>query len=260
MVSDILPLFKSHYSIGRSILTLEKNDSPTENGPDSIVDLALENDFKQVTVVDDSMSGFLEAYMNLKEAKIDFRFGLRLGVANDYEDKTEASLQKTSKVVIFVKNTKGYEKLIKIYSFAAKDGFYYKPRIDYKTLEKLWSEPHLKLCIPFYDSFIFNNSLGYGCCVPEISFTEPTFFVESNGLPFDSLVRGRVIEYAKEKHEVQEVKSIYYNLKEDFINYLTFRCINNRSTLNKPRLDHMSSDLFSLESWKERKIILEQQQ
>jgi DNA polymerase III alpha subunit len=45
-----------------------------------------------------------------------------------------------------------------------------------------------------------------------------------------------------------ETKSIYYKNKKDFKVYLTFRCINNRSTLNKPELQHMTSNRFSFES------------
>ena len=76
--------------------------------------------------------------------------------------------------------------------------------------------------------------------------------VESNGLPFDDMLENRVLEYAeRNSNEVMKSKSIYYKKKEDFKAYLTFRCINNRSSLDKPEIEHMCSDEFSLESWKE---------
>ena len=40
--------------------------------------------------------------------------------------------------------------------------------------------------------------------------------------------------------------------KKDFKAYLTFRCINKRSTLDKPELEHMTSNEFCMESWKEK--------
>jgi len=43
--------------------------------------------------------------------------------------------------------------------------------------------------------------------------------------------------------------------REDFKAYLTFRCINNRTTLNKPNLEHMCSTEFSFESWKEAESV-----
>jgi hypothetical protein len=53
-------------------------------------------------------------------------------------------------------------------------------------------------------------------------------------------------------HLTQETKSIYYKNRDDFLAYLTFRCINNRSSLEKPNIDHMCSDEFCFESWMEK--------
>ena len=79
------------------------------------------------------------------------------------------------------------------------------------------------------------------------------FLLEDNDVPFDSLIRDRVSNYVEASgHSTQEIKSIYYKNKDDFLAYLTFRCINNRSTLERPNIDHMCSDLFSFEDWKEK--------
>ena len=43
-------------------------------------------------------------------------------------------------------------------------------------------------------------------------------------------------------------KSIYYKLKKDFLAYMTFKCINNRTTLEKPNMDHLSSNEFCWEA------------
>jgi DNA polymerase III alpha subunit len=93
--------------------------------------------------------------------------------------------------------------------------------------------------------------MTYSICCPELSFTKQIFALEDNNLPFDQIVKEKVEKYCSNKFETINVKSIYYNLKEDFKAYLTFRCINNRTTLNKPNLEHMSSDEFSFESWKQ---------
>ena len=66
----VIPLFKSHYSIGRSILTLEKPEDMIQNGPDSIIQIAKEHKLDQVFLIEDSMSGFLQAYKNLQEENI----------------------------------------------------------------------------------------------------------------------------------------------------------------------------------------------
>ena len=81
-----------------------------------------------------------------------------------------------------------------------------------------------------------------------------TFFIENNDLPFDSLIRKKVENYILENNlDFCKAKSIYYNKRKDFKTYLTFRCINNRSTLDRPELEHMSSNEFSFESFLENK-------
>jgi DNA polymerase-3 subunit alpha len=249
---EVLPVFKSHFSIGRSILTLE-DEEISENDPDSIIDIAKKNNIKDLFLIEDNMSSFLQAYTNTKKNNINLRYGLRLSINDNIEDKTEESRSKTSKVVILFKTNEGYTRLIKIFTEAAKNGFYYEPRIDYKTLEKMWSDNDLMLCIPFYDSFIFNNTLKNFICVPNFNFTKPVMLLENNCLPFNFIIKEKVIKYAEaNKLEVLNVKSVYYKTKKDFKSYLTFRCINNRTTLNKPELNHMSSDEFSFEAWKEQ--------
>ena len=57
----MIPLFKSHYSLGRSILTLEDKDEK-DDYPDSIIQICKENKMKELYLVEDNMSSFLEAY------------------------------------------------------------------------------------------------------------------------------------------------------------------------------------------------------
>ena len=244
---DLVPLFKSHYSLGRSILTLEDKELE-DDYPDSIIQICKEYNIKNLFLVEDNMSSFLEAYFNSKSNNIKLHYGLRITITDSILDKSEASLLKNSKIILFIKNKNGYEKLTNLYSIAAKEGFYYGPRLDYKTLEENWSDD-LILCIPFYDSFIYNNTLKNFICIPQFNFTKQIMFLEQNDLPFDDIIKNKVLNYAKDNNfNVLNVKSIYYKKNNDFKKYLTFRCINNRNILNKPEIEHMSSNEFSFES------------
>ena len=249
---NVLPLFKTQYSVGRSILTLAapaKDGKLDENYPVSVFDVAVKHNLEQVTVVDDSVSGFLEAHQNAKKAKLKLVFGVKLRCMENIETKSDASLKTISKVIVFIKNTQGYKDLIKITSCAAKKGFYYKPNIDFAHLKALWTE-NLSLAIPFYDSFLFRNTLEGYLCVPNFSFTQPAFFIENSGLPFDKLLQEKVRAYAKSiKASVIPTRSIYYYQRADFLAYLTFRCIHARTELSKPELEHMSSDWFCFSEW-----------
>jgi len=243
----MIPLFKSHYSLGRSILTLEDKDEK-DDYPDSIIQICKENKMKEVYLVEDNMSSFLEAYSNCRKNNIKLNYGLRISVTESMSDKSEESKAKSSKIILFFKNKKGYQRLTKLYSIAAKEGFYYEPRLDYETISKNWTDD-LILCIPFYDSFIFNNTLKNSLCIPQFDFTKPIFFIEDNDLPFDSLVKQKALSFAENNNlKIYKTQSVFYKERKDFKAYLTFRCINNRSVLNKPNLDHMSSNEFCFES------------
>ena len=251
----IIPLFKSHYSLGKSILTLENELQVSNESPTSCLALCKEAKLEHLTLVEDGMSGFLQAYQNTKEHGLKLIFGLRMTLCDDSSQKDEDSRKTNNKIIIFIKNVEGYKSLIKIYSFAAREGFYYHPRIDHETLHRLWDNENLLLAVPFYDSFIYRNLLENALCVPEWwSFTTPTFFKENNNLPFDNLISESIDKILEERgcsQNSEQTKSIFYNNKKDFKAYLTFRCISNRTTLDKPNLDHMTSNEFSFESWKE---------
>lgn len=255
-----LPLFKSHYSLGKSILTLEKpwDKKSTKERPkysNSIFDLLIDNGLDTLTLVEDTVSGLLQASKFTKENKIKLVFGLRLRLTEDCLNQDEASLNKRAKYIIFAKNSKAYESILKISSFASNKGFYYTPTIDFKTLRQMWNKD-LILSVPFYDSFLYMNTFCSHKHVPAMDFCEPTFFTEENDLPFDDLLKNKVEEYCKaNKYQTLATQSIFYKSQEDFIAYLAFRCIHNRgtsqkSTLDKPELQHMGSDQFNFDKWK----------
>lgn len=247
----VIPLFKSHFSIGKSILTLEeKNDE--ENEPDSIIQIAKDNKLKKVFLVEDCFSGFLQAYKNLKHNNIDLIFGIKFVFCENINTKSEEELKKQHKIIIFANGNEGYKTLIKLWTKASTEGFYYTPRLDMQTLKDNFNQ-NIRLAIPFYDNFIFNNCLRGYQCVPFVENYKPIVFLENNNLIFDSLLKSKMMQFAESnKLDIIQTKSIYYKNRKDFKSYLTFRCINSRTILNKPEMEHMSSNEFCIESWKEQ--------
>lgn len=250
---NILPLFKSHYSLGRSILTLEepfdKQKKPVKN---SIFNILVSNKLNTLVLVEDNISGLLQASQNAKDNNIKLIFGVRFNFTEDCLKQDEASLKKRAKYIIFAKNAAGYKALIKIWSYAAKEGFYYTPCLDFAILKKLWTDD-LMFAIPFYDSFLYMNVFCSHQHVPNLNFGKPIFFVENNNLPFDDILKTKVFRYCEtNKFEMVPAQSIFYKSPEDFIAYVTFRCIHNRgsnhkSTLDKPELNHMGSNEFNFD-------------
>jgi DNA polymerase III alpha subunit len=250
----MLPLFKSHYSIGKSILTLNSPDKYVKGGADSVFKLAQENNFKKIILVEDSFNGFLQAKKNSEALDLQLVFGLRFLIAENIDEKLTRDNNNKHRIILFAKNDQGIKSLYKIYNRAFAKGF---GHLNYKFLKEEWSA-NLKLAVPFYDSFLFANLVSFSNCVPDFSFCKPTFFIENNNLPFDFLVKPMVKDYCKEnKFPIETVKSIYYNKKTDAKAFQTYKCLCSRgfgrqSTLEEPNLDHFGSNEFCFESWKKQ--------
>lgn len=250
----MIPLFKSHHSIGKSILTLTDPDNVEDGGPDSIVDLCLKHGLTNPFLVEDSMGGFLEAALNFQKQDIDYRFGLRMDCVGSVYGNDDDRKDSLHKIVIFIKNRQGYNDLLRIHNREdGRDTFLGKPYTDCGVLRELWTE-NLLLGIPFYDSYLFNNNFTFGNCVPEFDFTKPIYFIENNGLPFDENL-GDIIRGVSDNWV--NAKTILYNKREDFVAWQTYKCVTSpfrgrARTLERPELPHCCSDEFCLESYLEK--------
>jgi len=246
----MIPVFKSTFSVGKSILTLD--DSEESEGPDSIMAICKEHDIKTLVLVEDRMTGFIKAHNACKDNDIHLIFGLRITCCNDVSDESTTS---NHKVIIFSKGDEGCRMLNRISSHSEVNC---NGRIDFNYLNSVWKETDLDLIIPFYDSFIFNNHMNLANCVPDFSKIKPLFFVENNNLPFDSIVKKYVDKFANEGETLskQLVKSIYYKDKKDYAALQTYKILCNRSfgkvaSLSSPNLNHFGSEDFSFESYLE---------
>ncbi len=245
----MIALFKSHYSIGKSILTLSHPDKVSTDGSESVFNISKSN---QICLVEDSLIGFLQAQKTCEDLGKQLIFGLR--ILCSHEDEVEPNSPCLHKVIVFAKNGAGCKNLNQIYShaFCNNNGI-----INFSSLKKFWSNDDLYLAIPFYDSFIYMNSMHFCSCVPDFSFCDPHFFIEDNYLPFDNQIQNKVKEYcANFNYEFSLAKSIYYNKREDFEAYQTYKCICERKagkqrTLAVPNFDHLASPEFCYESYLE---------
>lgn len=253
----MIPLFKSHYSLGKSILTLKPPRGNDPEGADSIFDILKENDLSRLVLVEDTMVGFLEAYNNCKQLGIKLVFGLRLEVCNEATAYEKGDC--LHKIITFARTPKGIHLLTKLYSIAFTK---YNGKIDLDCLRDIFTPEDLRIYIPFYDSFLHSNLTSYRKpCVANFSSLDPIFFIENNLLPFDNIIKDAVIHYCEEhKLKTLNAKSIFYKQRKDFEAYQTYKCICNRSysgrqaSLTKPNLDHCASPEFCFESYASHKI------
>mgnify|MGYP001610332217 FL=1 len=148
-----------------------------------------------------------------------------------------------------MKHSDAYKDLLKIYSKSHTENFYYYGRCSWNELIEFWTN-NLILSIDWYNGFLSRNLLENYQCVPNFGFIKPYFEYSLMGLPFDFLVEKATDEYIKNNNfEKLNIHPIFYYKNEDFKQYLLFRCINNRSTFNKPQLDHNAFDTFCFQEY-----------
>ena len=230
----MIPLFKSQYSIGKSILTTEK-----------ILDIAKINSLQRVVMVEDSFYGFRIFNQVFQEEGIPLVFGLRINVVQNEGDINE----KPSKLVLFAKNNQGIQDLKRLYSDASLSDKNSLVLSDYSDKDF----ENLKVCVPFYDSYIFNNLFFFGLSHIEISHLNPTYFIEDNNHPFDFQIRSVIKEL---NVKTQMVKTILHHNKDDFEALQMYKAACSRSggkspTFQNPNLNHFCSDEFCWESYKD---------
>lgn len=243
----MIPLFTSHYSMGESILTFD--NAPTENGPSSIVRIIKDHGIKKCVLVESKMDGFFEAYKNINKIGAELIFGVKLVVCSNHSDKSEASRNTESKVIVFAKNTRGYHDLIRIYNRAWTENFYYYGRTSWEQLSELWTD-NLTLALPFFSSFIAVNATTFNQIVPKL-FVKPILFREVNsGTPFEQIINKEISNFNIDgSHQEQDVKSIYYKNYDDFRKYVCYRAIMNRAQFSLPKLDGLCSRNFCFEDF-----------
>jgi len=102
---------------------------------DRLIDFGKEHKLKSMAITDHgNIFGAVKFFQKCKKAGIKPVLGMEAYLTEDVSVK---SLEKKYyHLIILVQNDIGYKNLCKLISFSFQEGFYFKPRIDYKTLEK----------------------------------------------------------------------------------------------------------------------------
>jgi DNA polymerase-3 subunit alpha len=103
-----------------------------------LVNRAKELNMKCLAITDHgSMHGVIEFYKTCKKEGIKPILGCEVYTApRTYKDKDPRQDSDQGHLILLAKDNNGYKNLMKLVSIAYIEGFYYKPRIDYKLLEE----------------------------------------------------------------------------------------------------------------------------
>ncbi len=100
---------------------------------DKLVNFGKQNNFKALAITDHgNIFGAVKFFQQCAKAKIKPILGIETYFTEDV--KIKDAQNKYHHLILLVQNEQGYKNLCKLISFAYQDGFYFKPRIDYKIL------------------------------------------------------------------------------------------------------------------------------
>ncbi len=106
--------------------------------PQALIDRALELGHKSVALTDSGAAyGLVEFFKKSEKSGIKPILGVEIAVSVDSRFEKRSGIDgKEGSLILLAKDTKGYENLVKIISYAQLEGFYSKPRADFELLEK----------------------------------------------------------------------------------------------------------------------------
>ena len=244
---------------------------------DSLVKRAKELGMRAVAVTDHgNMYGavtFFDACVSLDEAYYKEHgkpivkpiFGCEFYVCSDITKKD--GREKLSHLVLLVKNAKGYENISKLNAIAFRDGFYFKPRIDYSILEK-YSEGLvcLSACLAgTIPSFLLNNQddeAEKDALRLKAMFAPGDFYIEvqDHGLKEQKYILPKLYALAK-KIGVKTVATndVHYLNKEDAMSQDILMCVNMRKTYDDPDRMRFDTEEFYFKTYEEMQKLFEEE-
>ena len=163
-------------------------------------------------------------------------------------------------LILLAKNNDGYKNLAKLVSLGFVDGYYYKPRIDKKILEKY--HEGLICCSACIGGEVAQNILkGDIKKAEEVALWHKNIFgddyyleVQSNSMPNQILVNQKLVELSK-KLEIPLVATndAHYLKKEDSYNHEVLLCIQTGKRMTDSDRMKFETDDFYIKSPEEMK-------
>lgn len=226
---------------------------------DKLFKACKERNMDTVAITDHgNMYGTLYFAEEAKKAGLKYIIGCELYVCDDYKDKSGG--QSYDHLILLCKNKKGYQNLIKLDSIAFVDGFYYKPRIDYKTL-KQYSEGLICLsaCLAGRISKRLVDNDYDGAKETAIMLHEiygDDFYIEiqDHGLADQKRINPFLIKLSNELNiPLCATNDVHYLNREDAEMQDVVMCISMKTTIDDPSRLKMESDQSYLKSPDEMK-------
>lgn len=226
-----------------------------------LVDVAKSYNMPALAITDHgNMYGAIAFYKACKAKGIKPIIGCEVYITEDLNVKSGKGNH--AHLILLVKNEQGYKNLAKLNSIAFVDGFYYKPRIDYKTLEQ-YSEGLIVLsgCLGAdIPQAILNRQYDEAERIVQWfkRVFKDDFYIElQNHLMEEQIVVNEKLREYAAKYDIKKVATndVHYIYKEDSEMQDVLMCVQMGKTLDDPNRLKFPSTEFYLKTYEEMQAV-----
>ena len=225
---------------------------------DKLVDMVAERGWPAVAMTDHgNMFGALKFYKKCLSKGVKPILGTEFYLCDDRFDKVSKS--KYYHLILLAKNNVGYKNLIKLNSTAFIDGFYYKPRIDYKCLRE-HSEGLICLsaCLAGHIPQLliqdnYEEAKKVALMMKDM-FAEGDFYLElqNHGIPEQQVVNKGLAKISKETGiPLVATNDVHYLTKEDWETQDVLLCVQTGKQIDDENRMKMPEHEFYLKTYEE---------
>ncbi len=225
---------------------------------EKLVKVAKEQGSRAVAITDHgNMHGVLQFYEECLKQKIKPIIGCEFYCCMDNTNR--AGRQDYDHLVLIAKNNEGYKNLLKLNSIAYVKGFYYKPRIDYKTLEKYSGGLIcLSACLAGkIPTLIMERRFDEAekfCLYLKNMFAESDFYLEvqNHNIPEQKEVNEVLDKFSKKLGiKLVGTNDVHYIYKDDALMQDVLMCVQMGKTFDDPNRMKFSTEEFYLKTREE---------
>ncbi|MBQ8885475.1 MAG: DNA polymerase III subunit alpha [Clostridia bacterium] len=221
---------------------------------DDLVDFLAKNSIDCCAVTDHgNMYASLYFAEECVKKGIKYIIGCELYATDDYKDKRPGT--KTEHIVLLAKNKKGYKNIVKLDSLSYIDGFYGKPRIDYKTIKE-HSEGVICLsaCLAGRMPQLllegdYEGAKAWAREMQEVFGEDFYIELQDHGIAEEKQVIPDLIKIARELGiQLVATNDVHYIYKEDWEAQDILLCIQTKKTLADPKRMKFDTHEFYMKS------------
>ncbi len=220
---------------------------------DDLIEHCVENGIDTVAVTDHgNMYASLYFAEECKKKKIKSIIGCEFYVVDDYTKHID---QKADHLILLAKNKAGYINLVQMDSTAFVDGYYYRPRIDYKTLkDHAEGVICLSACLAgriprLLMADEYEKAKEFALSLREIYGEDFYLEIQDHGLEEQKRILPKIIQISRETGiPLVATNDVHYLKKEDSEMQDVLMCIQMKKTLDDPDRMKMETNEFYMKS------------